>query len=134
MAEGLRCDAGGILTLLALIDEHRGAFEYDWRNRFNLALDDVPRRMRWDEALRMLRILGADPSSQVGAALSGWTHPVPREWIVLADLLDIQLRSKAKRRPKPYRRPWDPQPTAYGRGTAVSIDEWRRRRDERKSN
>lgn len=131
MAEGVWRDAGGILTLVSLIDEHRGAFEYDWRTRFNLPLTEIPRLMDWAESLRMMRLLGADPSSWVGAELSGWSHPVPREWLVLVDLFDVQLRSKSKRKPKPYPRPWDPRPVKHGGGQAVSIEEWRRRRDRK---
>lgn len=84
--------------------------------------------MGWDEAVRMLKVLSEDPSSWVAARLAGWTNPVPREWLVLADLFDVQLRSKSKRKPKAYRRPWDRSPTVHGQGQAVSIEEWKRMR------
>ena len=62
--------------------------------------------MTWGEAWRLYLILAGDPSSQVAAAIQGWTHPVSREALVLFDLLDLQHTSKAKRRPSPYPRPW----------------------------
>lgn len=125
MAGRGRSDAGGIVALIDLIGEHRGAFEYDWRSRFYLPLTAIPSEMGWDEALRMLKILGNDPSSQVAAALSKWEFPAPWEYLALADLLDVQLRSKSKRKPKPYRRPWDKRPVVHGRGQAVTVEQWR---------
>lgn len=50
-------------------------------------------------------ILAKDPSSQIGAALAGWDGPRSAEWLILADLYDLQHQSKAKRTPKPYPRP-----------------------------
>lgn len=128
MAEGCRRFSGGITALRDLIDQHRGAFEYDWRNRLHLPLTAVPADMGWDEALRMLKILAKDPSSHIGAALVKWEHPASYEYLALADLIDVQLRSKSKRRPKPYRRPWDRKPVVHGRGQAVSIKQWREMR------
>jgi len=101
--------------LLGLIEEHRGAFEYDWRTRFHLALDDVPEVMGWGEACRMVDILCADPSSCVGAAVAGWDHPMSREGLVLMDLFDLQHFSKVEKAPDPYKRPW-PDPNVKHRG------------------
>jgi hypothetical protein len=129
MAEGRRRHAGGIVALAELFGEHRGAFEYDWRTRFGLPLTAVPSDMGWDEALRMLKILSKDPSSHVQAALAKWQFPTSWEYIALADLIDLQAkRTKWRKQPKPYRRPWDRKPVAHGAGQAVSIDEWKRRR------
>lgn len=62
--------------------------------------------MTWGEAIRLTRILSADPSSQVCTAVNGWSYPFSREAIVLADLYDLQHASKARRKPQPYSRPW----------------------------
>lgn len=96
-----------ILTLLELWEEHRGAFEYDWRARFHLPLSDVPERMSWGEAWRVTHVLLGDPSSHAAAAVAGWEFPVTREWLVLADVVDVLLASNARkgRKPKPYPRP-----------------------------
>lgn len=113
-------DAPPILTLLDLWDTHRGAFEYDWRQRFGMGLTDIPDRMPWGEAWRLTHVLAADPSSHVAAAIGGWSHPVTREWLALADLIDLYLGAHAKKghKPKPYPRPWpDKNKKHFGRTT-----------------
>lgn len=120
--------AGGIEALADLIRQHRGAFEYDWRTRFALPLTCVPADMGWDEAIRLFKILANDPTSYIAAALAKWEYPATWEAIALADLIDVQVRSKSKRKPKPYRRPWDKRPVVHGRGSAVSVEQWRRMR------
>ena len=92
--------------LLDLFGEHRAAFEYDWRNRFHLGLSAIPSQMDWAEAWRLFELLAADGSAYVGAALSGWAQPASRTDLTLRDLYDLQHRSKAKRKPEPYPRPW----------------------------
>lgn len=106
------------MTLLDLFEEHRAAFEYDWRTRFHLPLTVVPGGgMGWGEALRMTRILVGDPTSQVAAAVGEWSHPWSHESMVLANLYDLEHKVNAgKKTPKPYPRPWDPQPKRYGAG------------------
>lgn len=62
-----------------------------------------------DEAARLAAIIAADPSSQTCTALNGWTHPMSREALILADLFDLQHFSKVdpkKGKPKPYPRAW----------------------------
>lgn len=72
--------------------------------------------MTWGEAIRLTFVLAADPSTAIGAALAGWSHPTPREAIVLMDLYDLQHTSKSKRTPKPYPRPWAlPTRRSFGR-------------------
>jgi hypothetical protein len=89
----------------------------------------IPADMGWDEALRMLRILAEDPTSQLCAAISKWQHPASWEYIALADLIDVQVRSKSrKNRNKAYRRPWDRKAVVHGKGHAVSIAKWREMR------
>lgn len=88
-----------------MIDQHRAAFEYDWRTRFHLPLTAIGRAMSYGEAFRMTGLLAGDPGSQVGAALAEWAYPLSREAIALVDLYDLQHTSKAKRKPKPYPRP-----------------------------
>ena len=89
----------GILTLLGLIREHRGAFEYDWRTRFHTPLSAIgTRAMSWGEAFRLALILIADPSSQVGSATGGLAQPVSREYVALQILVDNAVQQAAKRR------------------------------------
>lgn len=61
--------------------------------------------MSWREAWNLTHILTKDSSSQVGAAFAGWDTPRSAEWLILADLYDLQHTSKAKRKPTPYPRP-----------------------------
>jgi hypothetical protein len=107
------------------MQKHRGAFEYDWRARFHLPLSAIPAEMGWDETKRLLQILAADPTSHVCAAISKWQHPASWEYIALADLIDVQVQSKSKKRQKRYRRPWDKRTVVHGKGNAVSIATWR---------
>lgn len=61
--------------------------------------------MSFREAWNLVGVLANDPSSQIGAAMAGWDGPKSAEWLILADLYDLQHMSKAKRKPKPYPRP-----------------------------
>ena len=54
--------------LVDLFEEHRSAFEYDWRTRFHLPLSSVGGSMTYGEAWRLFSVLAADPSSHAAAA------------------------------------------------------------------
>lgn len=97
---------GGIFWLLGLISRHRGALEYDFRSRFHLGLRDIGTVVSIDEAARLALILADDPGAMTAAALAGWSHPLSREALILADLFDLQHFAKASKPPKPYPRPW----------------------------
>lgn len=61
--------------------------------------------MEWGEAIRLLSILRADPSSMTAASFEGWDYPITQETIVLADIFDLEhlVNSDPKRpRPKPH--------------------------------
>lgn len=67
--------------------------------------------MSWSEAWLLTVELAGDPASRVGAAVAGWSHPVSRESMTLADLFDVTVKVNSGRRtPKPYPRPWDEKP------------------------
>lgn len=111
MAAALRSDRPPILTLLDAMDEHLGAFEYDWRERFNRPLSEVfSGAMSWREAWNLTHELLLDSSSRIGAAFAGLAYPMSREAFILVDLYDLQHASKAKRKIKPYPRPNDSKP------------------------
>src|SRR5690606_34330058 len=113
-------EPGGILALLDLIEgRHRGAVEYDFRARFHLGLECVPVDVGWGQAIRLLTILKADPSSATAAALAGWSHPISREALALADLIDVQGSSKAGKKWKVYPRPWEVKGEQTRRGNAA---------------
>ena len=122
-----RGDAPPILTLLDLIEEHRPAFEYDWRTRFGCRFD-VPAQMSWGEAWRLTMELASDPSSHVAAGIYGWDHAVSYEWMLAANAYDAFVSANSdpkKSRPAPYPRPWDEKPKAIGAGTSMSVAEYR---------
>lgn len=74
-----------------------------------------------------------DPSSHVAFSLAGWQRPASDVAMVVADLFDLQCKSKSKKRsPKPYPRPWDKAPVQHG-NRPVSIDEWKRMKDARRA-
>lgn len=105
MAGPRRREPGGIAGLLDLIEEHRSAFEYDWRSRFGLPLRSVFRgEMTWREALALTRELYRDPASHVSAAVAEWAHPMSREAFVLADVYDVMAKANFKNT-RPYPRP-----------------------------
>lgn len=72
-----------------------------------MPLTDVGSAMSWSEAWDLTHGLAGDPTSCVGAELSGWDHPWTWEAIVLADLYDRFVEANTgKGKPKPYPRPW----------------------------
>ena len=81
--------------------------------------------MSFGEAIRLVSVLSADPSSQVCASVAGWSHPVTRTDLTLRDLFDLQHATKSKRKPKPYSRPWDQRPTRTGSGTSLTVRQFR---------
>lgn len=90
-----------------MLDEHRGAFEYDWRDRFKMSARKIGGgKMSWGEAWRLTLLLLNDPSSQVCAASVGWSHPISREDVTLRDLFDLEHQSKVEKKVKRYPRPW----------------------------
>lgn len=66
-----------------------------------MSLWDVPLR----ELYLLLQMLAKDPTSRLMAAQSGWERPVSHEWLILADLYDLQRAKASKRRSRPYPRP-----------------------------
>lgn len=61
--------------------------------------------MEWGEAVRLLGILRADPSSMTAASFEGWDYPISQETIVLADIFDLEHlvnSDRRKSRPKPH--------------------------------
>jgi len=113
-----------ILTLLDLIEEHRGALEYDWRNRFHLGLSAVPSPvMGWGEAWRLVQVLVQDPTSRIAAAVAGWEAPRSPEWMVLADMYDLRHQLAAQKKSiTPYPRPWDKKRSTWGKATRSQRD------------
>ena len=47
-----------------------------------------------------------DTSSWLQAAVSEWTYPVSREWIVSAQTFDLHAAVNSNKKAKPYPTPW----------------------------
>lgn len=63
------------------------------------------------EAWRLVQVLHRDPSSAIGAAVSGWRYPLSAEALLLADLFDLMHHVHGKGRPKPHPiRPFNAEP------------------------
>jgi hypothetical protein len=97
-------DAGGIFQLSRLSVEHRSELVADFREFFHTSTD-IP----IFEAVALVAALLNDPRSRLHAAVAGWSHPTSWEAITLADVFDLQLRSKLENKSdfKPYPRPSD---------------------------
>lgn len=102
MAVPFGCERGGILWLVGLIDEHRPAFDYDWRSRFGVPVSTIGTGMPWDEALRLAILLHKDPASMLFASSQGWDYPVSREALLLMDIFDLEHAVNSKKTPKPH--------------------------------
>ena len=104
---------GKIRAVLQLIEDHPVEASYDWRTRFGLPIAAVfDGRMTWDEAYDLVRGLLADPTSRLAAARAGWTYPLSREAMIVADLYDLTAVANSDRKkgkPKPYPRPFKPK-------------------------
>lgn len=117
-----------MIALADLIDTHRGAFEYDWRARFQLPVSSIGDAMTWGEAVRHTDRLAADPSSAIGAALAGWDYPVGYDALAVMNLFDLMHEiawaqgGKKGSRPKPHPRPWSDRKTRRAKPT-VSQEE-----------
>lgn len=62
--------------------------------------------MGWDEALRLTKILRADPSSMIAAAEEGWDYPFTREAAILADLWNLEHAKSGAKKQAIYPVPW----------------------------
>lgn len=108
---------GGITRLWSLAEAYPEAFTYDFR-ALGISTSEIGVSVDYDEAWRLAVILLQEPTSWLRAQITGWKHPVSREFQVLADLFDLQLAANSKKgkKPKPYPRPWatSQETTRYG--------------------
>ena len=79
---------------------------YDFRTRFHVSFFEIGKSVTWLEAIYLISVLLADPSSQLQSAVNDWKHPVSYEWIVLTHIFDLLAMANSKKKPKPYPAPW----------------------------
>jgi hypothetical protein len=114
-----RGEPGGIDGLILLIEEHRAAFDYDWWTRFGKPVRVIGKSMTWGEAVRLVRLLRADPGSQIATALEGWEYPFPRSEAMAADLWDLEHAKAGAKKRATYPRPYGAPQTKVQRGNAA---------------
>ena len=107
---------GGIIAVLVLLEDHKAAFIYDFRQRFQLGLKDLGTTVPWSEVVYLVAVLLRDPTSWLQVSYNKWHHPVSFEWAVHAATYDLLAPVHSKRKPKPYPRPW-PTSTNTRKGT-----------------
>lgn len=112
-----RCISGGILWVLELIEDHKSAFAYDFRNRFQISYKEIGKTIAFDEALHLVMILMQDPTAWLSASMRKWQYPASYEFIALAATYDIHAAVNSKNKPKPFPRPWDEPPVRKGNTT-----------------
>lgn len=111
MAGGYRT-RGGILALLDLIEEHRGAIEYDFRARFHLGAHEIGHEIGWGEAIRLVRALRSDPSTMLAASVEEWEYPLSRTDAILADMWDLSYAKAGAKKRERYPRPFKQKATS----------------------
>lgn len=68
-----------------------------------------------------MQMLGRNPESWFTAAEQGWERPVSWEWLLTADLYDLQRAKASKRRSRPYPRPTTKRTKLGGGGKRRSV-------------
>ena len=107
---------GGIIAVLVLLEDHKAAFVYDFRQRFGLGLSDLGTTVPWVEVVYLVAVLLRDPSSWLQVSYNKWDHPISFEWATLVATYDLLAQVNSKRKPKPYPRPW-PTSNSTRKGT-----------------
>lgn len=84
--------------------------------------------MTWGEALRLIKVLRADTTSQFAAAMEGWDFPASRELLATLDLFDLTVMANSdskKGKPEPHSgRPF--KVDGRTRSKKGSVDGWTR--------
>lgn len=100
--------------------DHPSAIRADFRSRFGISFEDAGESYSWHEAIYLVQALLADTTSLLQASVRGWKYPVSREWMMLAELYDLDLRIHSRGgKAKPVPRPW-PDPNKSRVGSATS--------------
>lgn len=118
MGGGGRYQRGGIFELGQIVASRPAEIAGDFRELFSVGVADVPPA----EAALLVRALMRDPRSRLHAVEAGWDHPISREWLLLADLWDLELQKSVRRGQfKPYPRPFGKQKLG-GRGRRTAAE------------
>lgn len=137
ITEGIRQDAGGIISLAKAVNQYRGAIEYDLLTRTGYELKDVGKSITWGALDNFLN--HSEPDSalirELNPELAKWSS-VTKTNAILADIYDklsminanliAIAEHKPARKPKPYPRPGeqpeDKDTRHFGKG-ALPVNE-----------
>lgn len=114
-----RSHAGGIGDLWRRVSKRLPEVVADFRSIYHCSLYEVELR----EAYLLLAQLDSNPESRYTAAEQGWERPVSYEWLLLADLYDLQRQKASKRRSRPYPRPTTKRTKLGGSNKRRSVKE-----------
>lgn len=98
---------GGIARLLDVVEEHRTALRFDFRDRFQLSLDDAGDRYTFGEAADLIFGLAATEGTSTHASVQSWRYPLSKTDRMLQHL--VELTAAVHRDPKKQ-----PQPISLG--------------------
>lgn len=99
---------GGIVRLLDVVEEHRAALRFDFRDRFGLSLDDAGDRYSFGEAIDLTLELLAEQGTRSHAAVRGWAYPLSLTDQWLQQMVEIlgAVHRDTKKQPQPITFGW----------------------------
>lgn len=136
MGEAERGRAGGIVGLLSVLREHRGAIEYDLLT-LGLDLDDLPGpELSWHRLLTVVNHCGPD-TALWRSVNPHWVQTPDNDFMRAVEFgvrqlvwLNTEDGRKGRNQPKPFLWPWEAEAERAAhaiRGDAVTVEEANRR-------
>jgi hypothetical protein len=114
---------GGILNLILTIKENEVELTSDFRQFYGISLTNIPQTVSYKEAILLIYSLETKTESLYFAKKNKWKYPASKEYLILADLIDVLIASNSsKKNIKPYPRPFKTGNKNVS-GTAVSLTE-----------
>lgn len=99
---------GGILRLLDVVEEHRAALRFDFRDRLGLSLDDLGDTVRYGEAVALVLGLLETQGTRAHAAARDWAYPLTHDEHMLQLLVELYaaVHRDPKKAPAPQSLGW----------------------------
>ena len=99
---------GGIVRLLDVVEEHRAALRFDFRDRFGLSLDDAGDSYTFAEAIDLVLELLDEQGTRSHAAVRGWSYPLSWSSQMLQQMVEMYAAAHrdTKQQPKPLSLGW----------------------------
>lgn len=99
---------GGIFRLLDLVEEHRAALRFDFRDRFHESLDELGVTVRYGEAIDLVEGLLETRGTRVHAAVRDWAYTMTRDQQLMQLLVELyaEVHRDPKKRSTPMSLGW----------------------------